>query len=114
MPNTRFWLQSILENISHIRSFMAGMDRESFQRDSKTVFAIKAVLMEISEASRHLPREMIERHPDFLWKEIRGLRNVFAHEYFRIDLDQVWKTIKIRVGPLETAIQAELDRLDNE
>lgn len=114
MPTTRFWLRSILDNISHIRSFVAGMDRASFQRDNRTIFAIKAVLMEISEASRHLPPEVIERHPDLLWKEIRGLRNVFAHEYFRVDLDQVWKMIKIRVGPLEAAIQAELDRLDNE
>ncbi len=28
------------------------------------------------------------------WRMLKGIRNVLAHEYFGVDLDIIWKTIK--------------------
>ena len=48
----------------------------------------------IGEASSHLPIEVQEQYEDVPWGMIKGIRNILAHEYFGIDLEIVWKTVK--------------------
>ena len=33
-------------------------------------------------------------HPEIPWLEAKAMRNIMAHEYFRVDLKIVWKTAK--------------------
>ena len=37
---------------------------------------------------------------------MRGMRNIIAHDYGDIDIDQVWKTADTDVSPMIEAIQA--------
>ena len=46
------------------------------------------------EASTQLPIEIQEQYKDIPWSMMKGIRNVVAHEYFGIDLEIVWKTVK--------------------
>jgi len=48
----------------------------------------------IGEASSHLPIEVQEQYEDVPWGMMKGVRNILAHEYFGIDLEIVWKTVK--------------------
>lgn len=68
---------------------------------SYTVFAENSVyknavclcIMQIGELSNHLSEKFKKEHCNIPWKQIRGMRNVVAHEYGAIDTDTVWETL---------------------
>jgi uncharacterized protein with HEPN domain len=56
-----------------------------------------AVIREIQvlgEAARLVSDETRTAHPEIAWSAISGMRNRVIHEYFNIDLDIVWQTIR--------------------
>jgi len=44
----------------------------------------------IGEAARGTSEEPRERHPEVAWRPVIALRNILVHEYFGLNLDQVW------------------------
>jgi uncharacterized protein with HEPN domain len=85
-------LQDIIDNIEIVRSFIAGMDEEAFHADRRTSYAVSRALEIISEASRRLPSQMKNRHPQIPWREIAAAGNIYRHEYEAIDNAITWKT----------------------
>jgi len=49
----------------------------------------------IGEAIKNIPKEIQEKYTSVEWKEAAGFRDVLIHDYFGIDLEAVWDTIKI-------------------
>ena len=96
----RLRIEDIIEAIEKIRAYTAEMSLEAFAADSKTVDAVIRNVEIIGEASRHLPRDICARFPEVPWDEMRGIRNVLIHEYFGIDVEVLWETIKSNLPPL--------------
>jgi uncharacterized protein with HEPN domain len=51
----------------------------------------------IGEASNRVHkhhREFADAHPEVPWRGSYEMRSVVAHDYFKVDLDIVWDTIK--------------------
>lgn len=69
-----------------------GKSYEIF-RDS-VVFhnSVSMSVYQAGEYSTHLSDEFKENHPEIPWRQIRGMRNIFAHQYCEIDAATVWKT----------------------
>ena len=57
-------IEDILAAIAEIGSFMAGMNREQFLADAKTLKAVVADLTIIGEAARHIPEAVLQAHPE--------------------------------------------------
>lgn len=55
---------------------------------------------------KHAP-DFAQQHAQVPWEVIYAMRNRVSHGYFRVDLDLVWKTVKIDLPEL----QIELRRL---
>jgi uncharacterized protein with HEPN domain len=51
------------------------------------------------------------RHPHIPWRQILGMRNILAHEYFTRESEIVWETIKAGLPELAVVCHAELARL---
>jgi uncharacterized protein with HEPN domain len=47
----------------------------------------------IGEASSKLDQGFRCTYPEVPWPQIVAMRNVIAHEYFGIDLDEVWQVV---------------------
>jgi uncharacterized protein with HEPN domain len=58
----------------------------------------------ISEASRHLGRELKSQHKDVRWKDIAGVGNILRHEYQRIDSQIIWNAVKDDLPVLKKAL----------
>ena len=99
------YINDMLENIADIREFTAGMTRESFSTDKKTVKAVVRSLEVIGEAANKLPEHVRDGYPEISWIEIIGMRNRLIHEYFGVDLDIVWQTIEEDLEPLEKTVK---------
>jgi uncharacterized protein with HEPN domain len=64
----------------------------------------------IGEAVKHLASETREAAPEIPWTDIAGLRDLIAHEYFRIDIHRVLEIVERDLPPLEQAIDGLLHK----
>ena len=70
-------LRDIVDNIDAIAAFTADMEFEVFAADRKTVYAVVRALEIVSEATRRLPAELKDRHPDIDWIAVAAAGNVY-------------------------------------
>ena len=71
-----------------------GNSYEAFCNNSVYRNAVAMCVLQIGELANHLTEEFREATAqDIPWKQIRGLRNVVAHEYGNIDEESLWETI---------------------
>jgi uncharacterized protein with HEPN domain len=62
----------------------------------------------IGEAVKHLNPETRDSAPEIPWTDIAGLRDLIAHEYFRIEIHRVLEIVERDLPPLERAINRML------
>jgi uncharacterized protein with HEPN domain len=63
--------------------------------------AVERGIEVISEASRHLGRDLKAQHKDVRWKDIAGIGNILRHDYQRIDASIIWKAVKDDLPPAQ-------------
>ena len=108
-PIQRF--EDILENITRIEEFTAGMDLNAFMGDPKTHDAVERCLERISEAAKKLDSLAEDLCPEIPWAQIRGIGNRLRHEYDRIDGVRIWFMVERDLAPLKAAVQRTLKQL---
>jgi uncharacterized protein with HEPN domain len=86
--------------IEKIKIFTCGMSFEQFCEDGKTLDAVIRNLEIIGEAAGFIPLEIQEQHQELAWLEMRGMRNIMAHEYFGVSLPIIWRAIEQDLNPL--------------
>jgi len=105
-----YCLLDIRENARLAEEWTSGHTPESFSDHRQLVYAVTRCLEIISEASRRLPPEMRDRHPDLPWRAIMDLGNVYRHEYDNVSETLVWRTVRERLSALVAAVEAEISR----
>lgn len=103
-------LREIVENIDVVQAFTVGMDFAGFAADRRTVYAVTRALEIISEASRRLPQELKDRHPQIDWVAVAAAGNVYRHQYEAVDEALLWHTLQHSLGPMREAVAEELQK----
>lgn len=101
-------LRDILEAIAKIEQF-AGSGRSAFDADERTQVWCLYYVQIIGEAARALSEEFRKQHPQIPWAEIVGMRHILVHDYFGIDLDEVWAVVERDLPVLRGQIQSILE-----
>jgi uncharacterized protein with HEPN domain len=84
-------IHDMLESIRGIEKAVKGKSYRDYQRSWILRSAVERGIEVISEASRHLSRELKSPHKDVRWKDIAGIGNILRHEYQRVDAQIIWK-----------------------
>lgn len=71
-----------------------GLTFAAFERNRMAQLAILKTVEIVGEAASRVGADAKEAHPEIPWTDIVGMRNRLVHEYFDIDLAQVWETVK--------------------
>jgi uncharacterized protein with HEPN domain len=87
-------LNHILDSINEIETYLVNTDFDSFMNNSMMRFACIKQMEIIGEASDHISEEIKVKFSEIEWAQIKGMRNIFVHEYFGIDSRLVWEIIK--------------------
>ena len=112
--NLRRRLQDILEMSAEIKTFTTGMSFAEFEGDPKTVKAVLYNLAVIGEVAGMLLPEIESLYPEIPWVDIRGIRNLIIHEYFRVNLNIIWQTVQTDLPPLVHQIEELVERLNKD
>ena len=105
----KFRVRHILDAVAGANAYTRGMTREIFETSMMPADAFVTKLMAIGEATRHIPQEVKDRHPEVPWRKMRALRNVIVHEYERLDLGIVWNVVQDDLPPLVPILERILD-----
>jgi len=103
-------IQDILAAIAEIETFIAGLTRDQFLADAKTLKAVTADLTILGEAASHVPAAVVQEHPEIPWALMTGMRHRIVHGYYQVDPVIVWDTCQNDIGPLIQPLQALLQQ----
>ncbi|MEA1650219.1 HepT-like ribonuclease domain-containing protein [Nitrospirillum sp. BR 11164] len=101
-------LLDILELINRIERQVAVLDRQAFLDDMDVQDATAYRILAIGEASKDLGEDLKARHPQVPWRQVVGMRNLLAHEYFMRESAILWETVKAGLPALAEVCRAEL------
>jgi len=106
-----FRIEDILDRIRRIaiaERYMTESIGKSDDEAAEMAFdAILYNLVVIGEAVKSLDTEMKLRSPHIEWKEIIGLRDLLAHQYFQIDVAVIKASIDQPLEAVRLACLAE-------
>lgn len=107
--NWKIRVEDILACIEKIKQYTQGMSFDQFCKDEKTVDAVIRNIEIIGEAAGFIPLEIQEKYPELPWLEMRGMRNIMAHDYFGVSLPIIWHAIDQDLAPLAKGIRTLLN-----
>jgi len=95
-------------------SFLDGVTEREFQNSPQHQKACAMCLLIIGEAASRIEQkspDFITAHADWPWRDIRGLRNRIAHDYFSLDIPIIWIIVRESLPDLLLKID-EIGELD--
>lgn len=93
MKENNLYIQHILEAVQVIEDYLVNIERTDFF-DSKLIQdGVIRELEIIGEAAKRLSDDFKHQHINIPWKYVCGMRDKLIHDYFGVDLDEVWRTI---------------------
>jgi len=105
-------LIEMLTALEGIRQATKGKTFEQFRDDWVLRHAVQRGIEIISEASRHLPDELLATQPHIPWQNIKGVSNLLRHEYHKIADPIIWAVVTEHLPPLRLAVASMLDDLN--
>lgn len=97
-------LSDILQAISKIKE-RTSCSLGAFLSDEMLQVWVIHHLQMIGEAGRCVSQSLRDRHPEVPWPQIVALRNILVHEYFGLNMHQVWTMVEKDLPDLEERIR---------
>lgn len=107
------YLKHILDAAAKITEYLQGVSEDVFQDKSLIQDGVIRQLEIVGEAVRHLSPEFRKRYPDIPWQDIAGMRDKLIHNYFGVDLIQVWSAATEDLPALEERVREILESFGN-
>lgn len=89
-----------------VMAFIRGRERTDLDRDRALLRSLERSLELVGECARRMSEGTRQAYPTIPWRDIIGMRNIIAHEYGRVDLDELWKTAERDAPRLVLALDA--------
>jgi uncharacterized protein with HEPN domain len=104
--------EHIVQAIERATRYVGPLKNAAALRQSEQIQdAVVRNIEIIGEAAGRIQRidpEFVATHSELPWTEMRGIRNRMIHEYFDMDWDVVWGTVRDDLPPLKKQIEAVL------
>lgn len=108
------YLQHILDAIAKIGIYLQGKEEGLFEQDTLLQDGVIRQIEVIGEATKRLSRELRNQYRHIPWQDIAGMRDKLIHDYFGVDIDQVWLTATEDLPLLQVEIEKIVDDLKHQ
>lgn len=98
--NWQMRVRDIIHAADKIVLHCQNLDFDQFAKDEWTTDAVLRNFTVIGEAARLIPEEIRIKFTEIPWRDMADMRNLIVHEYFGVDLQTVWRTIKVDLPSL--------------
>ena len=108
MNKDRLYLESIRDGLERIAEYTATGE-EAFMASRLIQDGVIRNLEVIGEATKNLSSELRDATPTSPWRQIAGMRDVLIHDYLKVNLARVWRTVAMDLPPLRAVVSQLLD-----
>lgn len=108
------FVEDILESITRIEEYTKDVSEDEFYNNIQLQDSIIRRFEIIGEAVKHIPQDLKDKYSEIPWKEIAGNRDIMIHEYFGVNLERIWKTIKEDILPFKEQLKKMLQDIDEQ
>ena len=105
------YLRHVLDAILRIEEYLQGIGEEEFFQKYLIQDGVIRQLEIIGEATKQISHETRKDHDQIPWKDMAGMRDKLLHDYFGVDVEQVWLTAKNDIPFLKTEVKTVLNLL---
>lgn len=109
--NPLYFLQDIECSLQKIFRYTKNISYEQFLSDDMIKDAVERNFEIIGEAVKNLPDGFRNSYPHIPFRQIAGMRDKLIHDYFGIDYEIIWKTIKDKLPQFYKEIQQLIENL---
>lgn len=99
------FIDHILECIGLIEGYLRDKTVDDFLGSTQLQDAVIRRIEIIGEATKKLPLDFKEKHPDIPWKEMAGMRDIIVHEYFGVDIKLTWRVATEDIKGLKVRLE---------
>lgn len=86
-------LQKVLSEIEIAQQMMDGCTLEQFKQNEMLMRAVGMTVINIGELVKNLTNETRLAYPHIPWKGIAGFRDIAAHKYQTLRMEDVYETV---------------------
>ena len=110
----RLYIDDIIEATNKIEKYVERLSFDEFSEDSKIIDATVRNFEIIGEATKNIPQKIRKKYPDIPWKKMARMRDKLIHEYFGVNKEVLWKTIKEDLPKVKPGIKRVLKKMNEE
>jgi uncharacterized protein with HEPN domain len=104
------YLESIRDGLERIAEYTATGE-EAFLASRLIQDGVIRNLEVIGEATKNLSSELRDTNPAIPWRQIAGMRDVLIHDYLKVNLARVWRTVITDLPPPRDTITRLLNHV---
>ncbi|MBQ7674178.1 MAG: DUF86 domain-containing protein [Alphaproteobacteria bacterium] len=108
----RIILTKILSEIDVAFEMLGDTGLEGFLLDEKLKRAVGMTVINIGELVKNTTEELRMSHREVPWKDIAGMRDIAAHKYQTLRMEDVYNTVKIDLPDLKDKIERIVSKDD--
>jgi len=108
LKSDRERLLDIKEAIERILRY-SDQGKQEFESSELLQTWVVHNLQIVGEAARRLSDSLKEQHAEVPWKEIVAMRNILVHDYFAVDVDEIWNVVERDLPELKNKIDSVLE-----
>lgn len=111
--DNKVYLLDIRRSCYKILKYTKNKTENEFIKDHLLSDAVEKNLLVIGEAATKISADFKKENVQIDWKSIVGIRNKIIHEYFDINIDTIWLTVKKDIPILRRQINEVLKDLSS-
>ena len=105
----RITLKKIISEMNIGMQILGDMSEEEFLKDEIFKRALSMTVINVGELVKTVTEDMRTAHKEFPWKAVAGMRDVTAHRYQTLRMEDVYVTVHDEYPELLQMLQRILD-----
>lgn len=106
------YLRHIIDAVVKVETYLHGKSEEAFHQDTLLQDGVIRQIEIIGEATKRLSGELRAKYGHLPWQDIAGMRDKLIHDYFGVDIGQVWLTAVEDLPALKVEVEKILSELE--